>query len=72
LNLGGKDGAQPGKRFRIYKVLPPVSTGLLSSKATPPETIGEAVVLSVQAKSCVAMVVSSYREVSSGDYVEEE
>ncbi len=72
LTLGEKEGAQPGKRFRIYKVLPRVSTGLLSSKATPPETIGEAVVMSVQARSCVAMVVSSAREVSSGDYVEEE
>jgi len=72
LNLGDKDGAKPGQRFRIYKLLPSHTTGLLSSEPTPPEVIGEAVVLSVQAKSCVAMVVSSYREISSGDYVESE
>jgi hypothetical protein len=34
--------------------------------------VGEVVVLSVQEKSCAAMVVSSYREISAGDYVEEE
>ncbi len=63
LSLGEKDGARPGERFRIYKVL---------AEHTMPETIGEAVVLSVQAKSCVAMVVGSYREISSGDSVEAE
>jgi len=72
LNLGEKDGAQPGQRFRIYKVLPRHTTGFLSSHPTPPETIGEAVVLSVQGKSCAAIVVASYREISSGDYVERE
>jgi len=72
LNLGEKDGAKPGQRFRIYKNLPPHPTGFLSSKRTPPETIGEAVILSVQAKSSAAMVISSYREIASGDYVEAE
>jgi hypothetical protein len=72
LNLGEKDGAQPGQRFRIYKHLPPQPIGFLHTQRTPPETIGEVVVLSVQAKSCVAMVVSSYREISAGDYVEKE
>ncbi len=72
LNLGEKDGAQPGQRFRIYKVLPRHTAGFLSSQPTPPETIGEAVVLSVQGKSCAAMVVASYREISAGDYVEKE
>jgi hypothetical protein len=71
LNLGDKE-AQPGKRFRIYKVLPPETTGALTRKPVPPETIGEAVVLSAGSKSSVAMVVSSYREVAAGDYVEEE
>ena len=71
LNLGDKE-AQPGKRFRIYKVLPPETAGVLTHKPTPPETIGEAVVLSVQSKSSVAMVVSSYREIAAGDYVEAE
>jgi hypothetical protein len=72
LNLGEKDGAKPGQRFRIYKVLSRHPTGLLSSQPTPPETIGEAVVLSVQGKSCTAMIVSSYREIAAGDYVEAE
>ncbi len=63
LSLGEKDGARPGERFRIYKNLP---------YHTPPETVGEAVVMSVQSKSCVAMVVDSYREISSGDGVEAE
>ena len=72
LNLGERDGTAVGRRFRIYKVLPPETTGFMTKQQTPPETIGEAVVLSVQSKSCVAMVVSSYREISAGDYVEEE
>ena len=72
LDLGQNDGAKPGQRFRIYKLLPSHGTGTSTSEQTPPETIGEAVVLSVQSKSCVAMVVSSYREISSGDYVEAE
>jgi hypothetical protein len=72
LNLGESEGAKAGQRYRIYKLLPPHSTGPLTSQPTPPETIGEAVVLSVQSKSCVAMVVSSYREISAGDYIEAE
>jgi hypothetical protein len=72
LNLGEKEGAQAGQRYRIYKVIPPRATGFLASQWTPPETVGEAVVLSVQARSCVAMIVSSYREISAGDYVEAE
>jgi hypothetical protein len=72
LDLGDKDGATPGKRYRIYKILPPESTGFLESQRTPPETVGEAVVLSVKSKSCVAMIISSYREISAGDFVEEE
>lgn len=72
LNLGESEGAKAGQRYRIYKVLPPHPTGSLTSQQTPPETIGEAVVLSVQGKSCVAMVVSSYREIATGDYVEAE
>jgi hypothetical protein len=72
LNLGEKDGAKPGARYRIYKILPPHATGFLTVEKTPPETIGEAVVISVQGKSSVAMIVASYREISAGDYVEAE
>jgi hypothetical protein len=72
LNLGDQDGAKPGQRYRIYKALPPHSTGFLTAQATPPEIVGEAVVLTVHSKSCVAMIVSSYREIMTGDYVEAE
>lgn len=61
LNLGQADGAQPGQRFRVYK-----------SKEALSETVGEAVVLSVQPKSCVAIMVETSREVYAGDGVEEE
>jgi len=72
LNLGENEGAKTGERFRIFKTLPPHSTGFLTSQRTPAETVGEAVVLSVQSKSCVALVVSGYREISAGDRVEAE
>lgn len=73
LNLGEKDGAKPGQRFRIYKRPPsPSKTALFLPNQAPVETIGEAVVLSVQPKSCTAMVISSYREITAGDYVEAE
>lgn len=70
VDLGERAGTTPGRRLRIYKNLPPVRTGVLSSQRTPPETVGEAVVLSVEHKTCVAMIVSSYREIAAGDYVE--
>jgi hypothetical protein len=69
LSVGENDGARPGQRYRIYKVLPPHPTGLLTAEKTPPETIGEAIVIFTEQKSSVAIIVSSYREVSSGDYV---
>lgn len=72
LNLGQGSGTQPGMRFRVYKVLQPEATGTVARQRTPEETIGEAIVLSVEEKSSVAMIVSSYREISAGDYVEEE
>ncbi len=72
VSLGEKDGTSPGKRLRIYKVIAPATTGSSNRQRTPPETVGEAVVLTVQSKTCVAMVVSSYREISAGDYVQVE
>jgi hypothetical protein len=72
LNLGQSSGMRPGMRFRVYKVLQPEATGAIARQRTPEETIGEAIVLSVEGKSSVAMIVSSYREISAGDYVEEE
>ncbi len=72
VSLGEKDGTTPGKRLRIYKVSTSAPVGSSSKQRTPPETVGEAVVLTVQGKTCVAMVVSSYREISAGDHVEME
>jgi hypothetical protein len=72
LNLGESDGAQPGQRFRVYKVLPPKHLTWGEGNPVPPETIGEAVVLSVQPRSCVAILVQTYREVYAGDRVEAE
>jgi hypothetical protein len=63
LNIGENEGAKPGQRFRIYKQ---------SHRHTSTETVGEAVVLSVQGKSSVAMIVASYREISAGDFIEAE
>jgi hypothetical protein len=72
LNLGDGDGVKPGQRYRVYKVLPPHTTGFLTWEKTPNETVGEVVVISVQPKSCTALVVSSYREISAGDYIQPE
>lgn len=72
LNLGENEGAKPGQRFRIYKLIPSHANIFVVRQPRPPEIVGEAVVLSVQGKSSVAMVVSSYREIAAGDYVEEE
>jgi hypothetical protein len=72
LDLGESDGAKPGQRFRVYKVLPPKHITWGEGRPVPPETIGEAVILSVQPRSCVAILINTYREVSAGDHVEAE
>ena len=72
MSLGGKDGTTVGRRFRIYKRTSSGTSGFSATQPAPPETVGEAVVLSVQSRSSVAIVVSSYREISAGDYVEAE
>jgi len=72
LNIGEAEGVKTGQRYRVIKLLPPHARGFLWTVHTPPETLGEAVVLSVQAKSSVAIIVDSYREISSGDAVEAE
>jgi hypothetical protein len=70
VDFGEMQGTLPGRRLRIYKGSPPKGTGSKTTQQTPPETVGEAIVLSVETKSCVAIVISSYREISAGDYVE--
>jgi len=70
VDLGENAGITAGQRFRIFKVPSSHPTGFLQSERTPAEILGEAVVLSVQAKSCVAIVVDSYREIAAGDGVQ--
>ena len=70
VDFGEMQGTLPGRRLRIYKVSPVKGTGSKATQQKPPETVGEAIVLSVDTKSCVAIVISSYREISAGDYVE--
>jgi hypothetical protein len=72
LNLGNEKGVQAGARFRIFNIVDAPASSAPAHDATPPEAIGEAVVLSVRPKSCVAIIVGSYREISAGNYVEEE
>ena len=70
IDFGEMQGTLPGRRLRIYKVSRAKGTGPKTTQQTPPETVGEAIVLSVDTKSSVAIVISSYREISAGDYVE--
>jgi hypothetical protein len=70
VDFGEMQGTLPGRRLRIYKLSSPKGTGSKTTQQAPPETVGEAIVLSVETKSCVAIVISSYREISAGDYVE--
>lgn len=70
VDFGEMQGTLPGRRLRIYKVSSSKGAASKTAQQTPPETVGEAIVLSVETKSCVAIVISSYREISAGDYVE--
>jgi hypothetical protein len=72
LSLGSDRGIGPGQRFRIYKEISPPMLGPMGGMHTPPETLGEVIVLSVQQYSSVAIIVDSYREISVGDSAEAE
>ena len=69
VNFGERDGTLPGRRLRIYKPASSQAKGSLPAQNML-ETIGEAIVLSVETRSCVAKVVASYREIAAGDSVE--
>ncbi len=70
VNLGESDGARPGQRFLITRVLRDrVEPLLLASPDTPRETVGELVILFTQERSSVAKIVSSSREVFAGDVI---
>lgn len=74
LNLGDRDGARAGQRYRIFAVFRDrVVRGLEGLRAfpkTPRESVGELVILSVKEKSSVGIVVTSAREIAVGDGVE--
>jgi len=63
LNFGEKDGARVGQLYRVY----------YSNNAKTPEpreTVGEAVVLSTQERSAVAIIVNCTRDINVGYGVE--
>jgi hypothetical protein len=71
VNLGQEDGVTPGQRFRIFHILRErTGEGFWAYPETPRETTGELVILSTQARSSVAMVISSLREITLGDGIE--
>ncbi len=71
INLGNEDGVQAGQRFRVFHIFRDnVDRGFKAAAEPPREIIGELVVLSVDARSSVAMVVRSIREISLGDGIE--
>jgi hypothetical protein len=74
INRGSGDGVQAGQVYRIVHADRgrPIFLyqGLLHFPATPQESVGEAVILSVEQKSAVAVVVASTREIAIGDAVQ--
>jgi hypothetical protein len=70
-NFGQKDGAEVGQRYRIYYSLSSPRHSASSVHAPAPrETLAEAVVLSTQERSSVAIIVDSVRDVNVGYGVE--
>lgn len=71
INLGQEDGAAPGQRYRIFRIVrDPPAGRYRASPDTPRETIGELLILSTQERSSVGIVTGSRREISLGDGVE--
>ena len=69
LNLGEKDGAQPGQRYRVYYIQHRATLSL-GSPPNPRETVGEVIILSTQEKSSAAIIISCKRDVDVGYGVE--
>jgi hypothetical protein len=71
LNLGEKDGAKAGQRYRVFYYLrPPSSSALFVYPPIPRETVGEVVVLSTQENSSAAIIVDCRRDIILGYGVE--
>jgi hypothetical protein len=74
LDIGQNQGVTPGQRYRIYAIFRDNVfkglQGLTHAPETPRETVGELVILHVQAKAAEGIVIDSLREISVGDGVE--
>jgi len=74
INLGSRDGVQAGQVYRIVHADRErplfLYQGLFHFPAIPQESVGEAVILTVEGKSAVAVVVASTREIAIGDAVQ--
>ena len=71
LNLGEKQGAKAGQRYRVFYYLrSPSRFALFVYPPIPRETVGEVVVLSTQEKSSVAIIVNCRRDINVGYGVE--
>ncbi len=70
INLGSKDGASPGQRYRVFKIFRDYSNSLMFLPPRPRETVGEMIILSTQERSSVGIIVNSTREITAGDGIE--
>lgn len=71
INLGTGDGAAPGQKYRVVHVIRERMGSAWTVGPEPPREItGELVTLHCEEKSCVAMVVTSTREIALRDGIE--
>ncbi len=70
INLGSKEGASTGQRYRVFKIFRDYDNTLLTLPPRPREAIGEMIILSTQEKSSVGIIVNSTREIAAGDGIE--
>ncbi len=70
LDLGQRDGARAGQRYRVVHTPREVLVGGWKTHGPRPvETIGEMIILFTEEKSSVGVVISNVREISLGDSV---
>jgi len=70
LDLGQRDGARAGQRYRVVHTAREVLVGGWKTHGPRPvETIGEMIILFTDEKSSVGVVISNVREISLGDGV---
>lgn len=73
INLGTWDGAYPGQKYRVFHIFRErADTGVTGVPKSPREITGELVTLDCQKTSCVAKIITSHREISPGDGIEQE